>query len=90
MQPYLPLLPQLNSLTLFHLLTTQDLNTLIAASTSLTLLSIRPRHFIDLDTACLLVIKQRLITFELFLFVSRGGEVAEELIKIIAGSEVMN
>ncbi len=87
MQPYLPLLPQLTSLSLSYLLTTQDLNALITASTSLTFLSLRPRHFIDLDTATLLVIKQRITTLKLFL--SWGGEVAQTLIKIIEGSAVM-
>jgi hypothetical protein len=87
LQPYLPLLPQLTSLTLARDLDSQDLNTLLAASTAVTSLSTTFNNIAYLDPASLLMMKQRITTLELTW--SELVKVAEELIKIIEGSEVM-
>lgn len=86
---HVSLFPQLTSLTLAYQPYAPDLNTCLAATTALTSLSLAERNISDLDTAGLLMIKQKIRTLEVWQ--SYEGEEVEVtgLIEIIEGSEVM-
>jgi hypothetical protein len=88
--PYLPLLPQITSLTIPYQLSPQDMITRLAASTALTSLSLTLTNvaLLFLDDEILLMIKQRIRILEVS-HSHREDVGGEELIEIIEGSEVM-